>query len=117
MSGLPGPDAKYSQTSALLAVDPAEVAVPADGDNVGKQDSVLERQEGKVDGLHKRPHHPVGLQGRPPSLLEALLGTVSFHGSHAAEEHANHDGCKQGLVAGNAGKSFDSRVSEANVAG
>lgn len=44
-----------------LAVDPAQVAIPANGNNIGKQDAVLERQKGEIDHLHKRPDHPVGL--------------------------------------------------------
>lgn len=63
MSSLSRPCSEYFEAISLLAVHPAEVAVPADGDDVGKQDSVLERQECEVDGLDKRPHHPVGLEG------------------------------------------------------
>lgn len=77
---------------------------------------MLERQERKVDGLNKRPHHPVCLQGRPPGLLEALFGAGALHGGHTAKEHTNHDGSEQALVTGNTGKSLDSGVSEADVA-
>lgn len=113
---LPRPVLQHSQTNSLLAIDPAEVAVPANGYDIGKQDAMLKRQEGKVDCLNNGPHQPVGLQGRPPRLLEALFGTGTLHGGHAAEESANHDGSKQRLVAGDAGESFNSRVPEVDVA-
>lgn len=100
-----------------LAVDPAEVAVPSDGDNVGKQDAVLKRQKGKVDGLNKGPHQPVCLEGGPPRRLQTLLCARSLHGGHAAEEGTNHDGGKQGLVAGNTGERLYPWVSERDVAG
>lgn len=113
---LPRPVLQHSQTNSLLAIDPAEVAVPANGYDIGKQDAMLKRQEGKVDCLNNGPHQPVGLQGRPPRLLEALFGTGTLHGGHAAEESANHDGSKQRLVASDAGESFNSRVPKVDIA-
>lgn len=103
--------------AAALAVDPAEVAVPANGDDIGKQQTVLQRQEGKVDKLHRRPQHPVGLEGRPPGLVEALLGALALHRGHAAEEDADHDGSKQQLVSRHARQRLDSGIPEADATG
>lgn len=100
----------------LLAVDPAQVAVPANGDNVGKEHTVLQRQEGKVDGLHKRPDHPVGAEGGPPGLLEALLDAGALHGGHAAEEDTNHGRGKDGLVDKDAPEGLDALIGEGDPA-
>lgn len=78
---------------------------------------MLERQEGEVDHLDKGPDHPVGLEGRPPRLLQALLGAGSLHGGHAAEERADHNGGKDELVAGDAGEHLDALVPRVDVAG
>ncbi|KAI9171805.1 LOW QUALITY PROTEIN: hypothetical protein HJFPF1_01296 [Paramyrothecium foliicola] len=101
----------------LLAVDPAEVAVPTDGNNVGEEHPVRQGHVGEVDKLNKRPDHPVGLERRPPSLLEPLLGAGALHGGHAAQEHTDHDGRKEGLVTGNAGERLHALVPESDVAG
>ncbi len=103
--------------NSLLAVDPAEIAVPADGDDIGKEHAVLQGQECKVDGLDKGPDHPVGLEGGPPGFLEALLGGGALHGGHAAEEDANHGGGEDGLVDEDAGEGLDALVGEGDAAG
>ena len=101
---------KLGPSLRLLSVDPAEVAVPANGDDVGEQDPVLQRQVGEVDELHKRPDHPVGPQRRPPVLLEPLLGAGALHGGHAAQEDADHDRGEGALVAADAGEGLEARA-------
>lgn len=101
----------------LFAVDPAQVAVPSDGDDVGKEHAVLEGQEGKVDGLDKGPDHPVGAEGGPPGLLEALLGAGALHGGHAGEEDGDHGGREDRLVDEDAGHGLDALVGEGDAAG
>lgn len=108
---------KGAKETSLLAVDPAEIAIPADGDDVGKEHAVLQREKGKVDGLDKRPDHPVGLESGPPGLLEALRGRGALHGGHAAEEDANHGGGKDGLVNEDAGEDFGALVGKGDAAG
>lgn len=100
-----------------LAVHPAEVAVPANGDDIGKQQTVLQRQEGEVDKLHKRPEHPVGLESRPPSGVEALLGAFALHGGHAAEEDSNHDGSEERLVGRHSRQRLDTGISKGDATG
>lgn len=91
----------------LLAVDPAQIAVPANSYYIRKEQTELERHNSKVDCLDSRPHHPVCLEGRPPRLLYALLSIGAFQLGHAAEKHANHDGCKNRLVDRDAGDCLD----------
>lgn len=100
-----------------LAVHPAEVAVPANGDDIGKQQAVLQRQEGEVDKLDKRPQHPVGLQSRPPGGVEALLGAFALHGGHAAQEDSNHDGSEERLVGRHARQRLNTGISEGDATG
>lgn len=104
------------KSTHLLAVDPAQVRVPTNSNNVCKENSVLKRQKGKVDGLHSWPDHPVGLERGPPGLVEALLCAVALHGGHTAEEDTDHDGCKDELVAGDTGQSLEPSVSHVDVA-
>lgn len=110
-------ESKRDKVGSLAAVDPAQITVPADGHDIGKEDTVLEGQEGKVDGLHKRPNHPVGAEGRPPHLLEALRGTGTLHGGHAAQKGANGDGRKQALVNDDAGGCLDTLVGKGDTTG
>lgn len=77
---------------------------------------MLERQEGEVDHLDERPHHPVGLQRRPPRLVEALLDAGALHRGHAAQERADHDGREEHLVAGDASEHLDALVPRVDVA-
>lgn len=100
-----------------LAVHPAEVAVPANGDDIGKQQTVLQRQEGEVDELDKRPQHPVGLERRPPGGVEALLGALALHRSHAAQEDSNHDGSEERLVGRHARQRLNTGISEGDAPG
>lgn len=100
-----------------LAVHPAEVAVPANGDDIGKQETVLQGQEGEVDKLNKRPQHPVGLESRPPSGVEALLGALPLHGGHAAKEDSNHDGSKKRLVGRHTRQRLNTGISESDATG
>ena len=78
---------------------------------------MLQGEEGEVDELDERPDHPVGLERRPPRLLEALLGAGALHGGHAAEEDANHDGREERLVAADAGERLEARVAQVDAAG
>lgn len=77
---------------------------------------MLEGDEGEVDDLDKGPEHPVGLERRPPSGLDSLLGAVAFHGGHAAKEDADHDGCEEKLIASHTGESFNLPVARVDVA-
>lgn len=106
-----------SSDNSLLAVHPAEVAVPPNADHVGEEQPVLQRQEGEVDELHSRPDHPVGLEGRPPGGLELLLGAVALHGGHTAEEDTDHDGRETKLVAGDAADGGETRVGGVDATG
>ncbi|KEY66491.1 hypothetical protein S7711_10903 [Stachybotrys chartarum IBT 7711] len=94
----------------LFAVDPAQVAVPADGYDVGEQHPVRQRHIGEVDHLDEWPDHPVGLERGPPRLLEPLLGALALHGGHAAEEDSDHDGREEQLVTGHAREHFNALV-------
>lgn len=100
----------------LLAVDEAQVAVPPNRHNVGEEEAVLQRHEAKVDNLHKGPHQPVGLQRRPPRLVQTSLGACALHGRHAAEEDTNHDGGEGELVTGHAGEDLDLAVGVGDAA-
>lgn len=93
--------------SVAGTIHPAQVAVPSNRDDIGKQKPVLEGQESEVDKLDKGPDHPVGLEGGPPGLVEPLLGARAFHGGHAAEEDTDHDGSKAQLIASDAGKGLE----------
>lgn len=101
----------------LFAIDPAQIAVPANGNDIGEEHAVLEREKGKVNGLDKGPDHPVGAEGGPPGLLEALLGRITLHGGHAAEEDGNHGGRKDGLIDKDAGEGLDALVGRGDAAG
>lgn len=100
----------------LFAVDQAEVAVPANGNNVGEENPVLKGEEAKVDDLDEGPNHPVGLKGRPPGLLKACLRAGALHGGHAAQEDTDHDGSKGQLVTGHTGEDLHARVWQIDAA-
>ena len=100
-----------------LGVDPAQVRVPADGNDVDEDDTVLKRDKGEVDNLNERPQHPVSLESWPPSFLDSLISTLAFHSRHAAKEDTNHDGCKDKLIASNAGKDLESLVGNTDITG
>ena len=70
----------------LLAVQVAEVAVPAQRDNIDDENSVVQWNQLEVDSLDKRPHHPVLCQSGPVALLQLLLWTCTLHDGHAAQE-------------------------------
>lgn len=91
---------------SLLGVDPAQVRVPANRDDVGKEKTILQGNEREVDNLDSRPEHPVCLQSRPPCLVDALLRTLAFHGGHATKKDTDHDRRKAKLVASDTGEDF-----------
>lgn len=86
----------------LCAVDHAQEAVPADGDDVDEEDAVVQGHELEVDELDEGPEHVVGLQGGPVALLELLLRASALHDGHAAQEEADEGRREQELVAGHA---------------
>lgn len=103
-------------TLFALAVDPAQITVPPNGNNVGEENAVLQRQKREVDSLNERPHHPVGLESRPPRLFKTLLGASALHGSHAAKERTDHDWGEEGLIAEDASSGLNSSVGKIDVA-
>lgn len=90
----------------LLGVDPAQVRVPANRYDIGKEQTVLQGNEGEVDDLDGRPEHPVGLQGWPPGLVDSFLCTLPLHCGHTAKEYTYHDRCKTKLIAGDPSEDF-----------
>lgn len=106
-----------TRQARLAAVDDAQEAVPANADDVDRQDAVLERHKGEVDTLHERPDHPVGLQGGPPGLVDLFLCRHALHGGHRAEEDLDHDGREEELVRGHAGGDLCRLVLEHDLAG
>lgn len=101
------------RSSSLGAVEVAQVRVPADADNVDKQDAVLEGHEAKVDHLHKGPDHPVGGQGGHVALVELLPGRGALEDGHGGQEDADEGGREDALVEGDAGE--DGGVAGAQV--
>lgn len=91
----------------LHAVHPAEVTVPADGNDIGEQDTMLQGHECEVDHLDEGPDQPIRLQRRPPGLLQPLLGAYAFHSCHAAQEDTDHDRSEGTLVTPNACESLE----------
>lgn len=86
--------------SNLRSIQVAQVAVPADADDVNEQHAVLERHVLEVDGLHRRPHHVVGRQRVLVVLVQLVLRLAALKERHAAQEHADHDGREHALVEG-----------------
>lgn len=87
----------------LRAVQIAQVAVPADADDVDKENAVLERDHLEVDGLDKGPDHVVGGQGGGVVLVELLADGAALEHGHARQEHADEAGGEDALVEGDAG--------------
>ncbi len=100
-----------------MIVHPAEVAVPSDGNHIGKHETVLKGQEGKVDSLDCWPDVPIGLEGCPPCRLELVLRASSLHGSHAAEEDTNHNRSKDELITSNTRNGGELLVHRVNMTG
>lgn len=114
---LPSCFPSLSPLPSLGAVEEAQVAVPADADNVNKEQSVLQRHKGKVDGLHGGPDVVVARQGGAVVFVELLLGVGPLKDGHGGEEDADHDGGEDALVAGDAGDGLDCWVAVDDVAG
>lgn len=104
-------------THSLRAVERTQVAVPANTDNVDKQDAMIQRDKLEVDGLHKRPDHVVGSQGVLVVLVKLIAdGTTLEHG-HGGQEHADGAGCKNTLIKGDAGEDGGVGGAEVHVGG
>ena len=86
----------------LGAVEIAQIAVPADADDVDDEDAMVQRDELEVDHLHERPDQVVGRQGGLVVLLELLPRRGALQDGHAAEEDADEGRGEQTLVAGHA---------------
>src|SRR3569833_175603 len=93
-----------SNAAILLGtVRPAQVAVPADGDDIDEAHPVLQGDQLEVDTLHSRPDHVIGLEGVEVVLVEDLTRGLALQDSHAAQEHTDEGGREEQLVAGDAG--------------
>jgi hypothetical protein len=107
------PKAKgIEKTLSFRAVEEAQVAVPADGNEVDEQDAVRQRDKLEVDELHKGPDEVIGLQGGQVALVQLLLGAAALHDGHAAQEDADEGGREQALVAGHPGQDLGVLVLE-----
>lgn len=101
---------KYLQSPCSLcvpAVDHAQEAIPANGDNVHQQHSVVQRYELEVDDLNERPHHPIGTQSLPVTLIQLVLRACTLHDRHAAQEAEQVCASEEELVACNSGDDLE----------
>lgn len=89
----------HSTSSNLVAsIQETKVTIPANGDDVDKEDPVVQRDQLEVEDLHKRPDEIVSGQSRPVALLELLFDAATLHDGHAAEEDSDEGGCEEALV-------------------
>lgn len=65
---------------------------------------MIQRDEFKVDGLHKRPDHVVGGERILIVLVELIADRTALEHGHGGEEHADGAGGKDTLVEGDAGE-------------
>lgn len=100
-------------TLTLRAVQCTQIAIPANADDIDKQDAVVKRDELEVDGLYKRPNQVVGGEGVLVVLVEFLADRTSFEHGHGRQEHADGAGGEDALVEGDARE--DRRVGGAQV--
>lgn len=110
-------DAYFIHSAFSRAVECTQVAVPANADNVDKQDAVIQRDELEVDGLHKWPDHVVGSQGVLVILVELIADRTTLEHSHGGQEHADGAGGKDTLVEGDAGEYGGVGGAEVDVCG
>lgn len=101
---------------SFRAVERAEEAVPPDTDHVDEQQAVLQRDQGKVEGLDGGPNQPVGRQRGPVALFKLGLGAGALEGGHGGEEDTNHDGGEDELVGGDAANGGGGGAAEVDVA-
>lgn len=66
--------------------------------NIDHQDPMLERDQLEIDGLNRRPQHPVRLQALEIALLELRLGIRPFHDRHTREKHKKIGGGEDCLI-------------------
>lgn len=96
----------------LLAIQVAEIAVPAQRDNIDDQDSVMQGNQLEVDGLDEWPNHPILCQGGPVALLQLFLRACTLHDGHTAQEDEQVGASKYSLITSNSGKDFSILVFE-----
>lgn len=94
-----------------MTVDPAQVTIPSQRNDVDEQNSVMQRNKLEVDHLNERPNHPIALQCRPVALLQLVLRTCTLHYSHTAEEAEQVGTGEDGLIGGYSGQDFGVLVS------
>ena len=67
----------------------------------------MKRDQLEIDGLNKRPDHPVLLECRQVTLLQLILWTRTFHDRHATEENEQVGASKDCLVDSNTSDNFE----------
>jgi hypothetical protein len=85
-----------------LAVEEAQVAIPAQGDDIHQENPVVEWHELEVDDLYEWPDHPVRLQGTLVRAVQLPLRARAFHDGHATEEDEQVGRGEKHLVSSNA---------------
>jgi hypothetical protein len=71
---------------APTRVEVAQIAIPAQTNNVHDQHAVLHGHVLEVCKLHPRPDHKILGQAGDVGVLQALLGRVAFEVGHGGEE-------------------------------
>lgn len=111
------PGASLTSLPPSRAVQEAEVAVPADADDVDEEDAVVQGDECEVDGLDGGPDVVVAGEGGGVVLAQLLLGAGALEDGHGGEEDADEGGGEDELVAGDAGDGLGGPALEDDVAG
>jgi hypothetical protein len=99
----------------LLAVEKAQITIPSQRDDIDHQNSVMQRNQLKINSLNKGPYHPVLCKGGPVTLLQLFLGAPTLHDSHAAEEDEQVCASEHCLVGSNSCKNFNILILEDNL--
>lgn len=90
-------------TGAIKPWEPTEGHVLTQTNHVDHQDTKLEWNKCKVDALHKRPNHQIGLVGGTKCALPPFYGIDTFHHSHRGQEAGELYWGKNDLIGGDTG--------------
>jgi hypothetical protein len=83
---------------ASARIQVAQIAIPAQTDNIDDQDAVLHGHVLEVCKLHPRPNHKVLGQAGHVGVLQALFGRVAFEVGHGGEEKRWRRGVISGMI-------------------
>lgn len=95
-----------------MAVKEAQVAVPAQRNDIDDQNPVVQRHKLKVDRLNERPNHPILLQRSKIRAVQLILRARTLHNRHTAQENEEVGASEDSLVGSDAGEDLEVLVLE-----